>query len=194
MRTPPSPLPVDTCIYCRGDGGTDGLSREHIVPYGLGGTFVLPAASCSTCADITKRFEQACLRQMFGAVRAQLNYPTRRKHERPNRFSALRIRSEVEERITVAIGQHPTIMMFFVLDPPGLLRGQIGLKQFTYNATWACDLTGLAAERTKDIGSELPVVTQYVDLFSFCRMLAKIAHGFAVAQFGIDGFYSFLTK
>lgn len=39
--------PVNVCIYC---GGTGALSDEHIIPFGLGGRWVLPKASCAECA------------------------------------------------------------------------------------------------------------------------------------------------
>ncbi|WP_217539485.1 HNH endonuclease, partial [Stenotrophomonas sp. GbtcB23] len=47
--------PVGASIYC---GATDGrLTEEHIIPKGLGGTLVLPQASCDDCAAITSLFE-----------------------------------------------------------------------------------------------------------------------------------------
>ncbi|MBL6455031.1 hypothetical protein JMJ55_06825 [Belnapia sp. T6] len=192
----PAPIfpPVGVCIYCRSDGGAEGLSREHLFPYGLGGNYVLPEASCAACADVTKRFEQVCLRQMFGAVRAQLGYPTRRKQERPNEFPMVRVKSEAEERISVVISEHPTVLILFVFEPPGLLRGQSGIKVFAYNAVWVSDITGSAFEKAKGVGSELPLVSHHHDMFAFARMIAKIAHGLAVARFGINSFEPVLTK
>src|SRR5689334_18963196 len=38
---------VGSCVYC--GAGQGELTREHIVPLGLGGTFVLPASSCKRC-------------------------------------------------------------------------------------------------------------------------------------------------
>jgi hypothetical protein len=52
--------PVNLCIYC---GRSDGLlTREHILPIGLGGGLILPAASCRACQDITKNIETKCQR------------------------------------------------------------------------------------------------------------------------------------
>jgi hypothetical protein len=45
--------PIGHCIYC---GGTSGLSREHILPFGLSGTAELPEASCERCRKITGQF------------------------------------------------------------------------------------------------------------------------------------------
>jgi len=52
------------CIYCGTKQGP--LSDEHIVPFGLGGTLVLPKASCKACATETAKLEQVIQRMMLG--------------------------------------------------------------------------------------------------------------------------------
>jgi len=69
-------LPVNLCIYC---SATDALSEEHIVPFGLGGRWVLPKASCAGCASKTSTFEQTCQRTMFGPMRMYYDLPARRR-------------------------------------------------------------------------------------------------------------------
>src|SRR5579875_1815169 len=76
---------VGRCIYGDHDGP---FSDEHIVPYGLGGDVILPAASCRDCATKTSRFEQQVLRTMMGPLRVRLGLPTRRKKERPTEFAS----------------------------------------------------------------------------------------------------------
>jgi hypothetical protein len=44
--------PVGRCIYCPDDGSA-GLGDEHIIPYSLNGTQILPQASCRKCEKIT---------------------------------------------------------------------------------------------------------------------------------------------
>ena len=51
---------VGHCIYCP---RTDGLSDEHIIPYGLNGRWILPQASCPSCRDKTSAIETAILRE-----------------------------------------------------------------------------------------------------------------------------------
>src|SRR5665213_1960681 len=72
--------PVGACIYC---GATEGLTKEHIIPLGLGGQFVLPAASCPACSKITSDFERKVLRGFMLDGRIVDNFPTRRPKERP---------------------------------------------------------------------------------------------------------------
>ncbi len=72
--------PAGHCIYC---GRTDGLSDEHIVAYGLGGTIVLPRTSCPQCRKITGRFEHMVLRGPMWDVRALRGFPSRRPGDYP---------------------------------------------------------------------------------------------------------------
>ncbi|MBP6077135.1 MAG: hypothetical protein KA520_12490 [Nitrosomonas sp.] len=51
------------CIYC---GNTDEkLTKEHIVPRGLGGTCTIPSASCKKCQKITSQLEHSILRGTY---------------------------------------------------------------------------------------------------------------------------------
>jgi len=52
------------CIYCGATGVR--LTDEHVVPLALGGVHILEDASCDTCADITKKFEQDVARSNYG--------------------------------------------------------------------------------------------------------------------------------
>jgi len=58
------------------------LSDEHIVPFSLGGKHVIREASCSDCANITKKFEQRVARDLWGDARNSYDAPSRRKKER----------------------------------------------------------------------------------------------------------------
>jgi hypothetical protein len=53
---------VGSCIYC---GSTQQLSKEHALPLGLGGNYILPNASCEKCRKITEAFEHTCLRRKY---------------------------------------------------------------------------------------------------------------------------------
>src|SRR5947208_13602278 len=81
---------VGACIYC---GETRGpLTREHVLPRGLGGNwapegysdaFVLQHATCSSCSQITQNIEDECLRSMMDPGRARLGL------KRKDRITAL---------------------------------------------------------------------------------------------------------
>jgi hypothetical protein len=76
--------PVWKCIYCSHvHTPIDPCGKEHIIPFSLGGTLVLPRSSCTSCSAKTRAFEQVCARRMFGAYRLAANLPTRHIEERP---------------------------------------------------------------------------------------------------------------
>ena len=66
---------IGKCIYCN---SIYNLQDEHIVPYGLGGPWVLKKASCKECANLTSRLELDVLRKTFITLRASQKMPTRR--------------------------------------------------------------------------------------------------------------------
>jgi hypothetical protein len=74
--------PAGFCIYCGARGPSVALGQEHIVPKGLGGTLILPDASCRDCEKITGAIEQQCLRRMFWRS-ARLEEDSRTKTQEP---------------------------------------------------------------------------------------------------------------
>lgn len=71
---------VGACIYC---GATEGrLTEEHIIPTGLGGTLVLPNASCDMCATLTSQFEMRVLRGFLDRGRRAMGIKGRKAHKR----------------------------------------------------------------------------------------------------------------
>jgi hypothetical protein len=98
MKVPPEIwfAPVGRCIYCRRSGAelnaageNAKLSPEHIIPFSFGGHWVLPEASCQTCADITGAIEGKCCNMMLRAFRVHADVPTRRKKKRPTHLIVL---------------------------------------------------------------------------------------------------------
>jgi HNH endonuclease len=80
---------VGHCVYC---GSKTDLTKEHIIPFGLGGDQTLLDGSCGECAEKTKRFEQDCLRGWFGAFRIKAGFAGRRrkKVDRPDHIPLTR--------------------------------------------------------------------------------------------------------
>lgn len=76
---------ADICIYC--SSTSDALTREHVVPYSLGGNFVIQNASCRTCADVTSNLERSISRTTFHLPRAAFNMRSRRKNKFPSHVS-----------------------------------------------------------------------------------------------------------
>jgi hypothetical protein len=185
-------LDVGFCIYC--GSRTPPLTREHIIPRGLGGNhkphdgheaMVLRHASCEACREITRQIEETCLLNMFGPVRRKFGM-TRKDRRSPTSPVLVRYpdgREEVEH-----------------LPDEHLLGGMV----IPYFRTAQClaeatpddlgfDYKFIFAKRAKfpdgaaSVGVELKA-----DALAFARMLAKIALGLAFLWVGADNFIPFV--
>lgn len=185
--------PVDCCIYC---GTRDQpLSDEHIVPYGLAkNSLVLPKASCSQCAAITGKFEQACLRGMMGPLRTRLHAPTRKRKDRRASFPLYRIKFETLapgetatsfEPIDMQSSDYPLMYLGLLLDKPGLLMGLPAGTPQMWNTfhTYKIDEVRPFLKNRGD-----GVRLGKIDPGAFARMLAKIGYSYAVAGRGVHSF------
>ena len=191
---------VHRCIYCGRHGKNIKLGDEHIVPFGLGGKLVLPKASCDRCGKITgATIERQCLRNMFGQLRIRSNYPTRRKKERPE---TLPMSVETEGRIEFVeapVNRRPHATIMFAFPRPGILAG------LTPEESANVRLPGLWFYGQQDEAARLWTKENYPDAkrhgavasfhpVLFQKMLAKIAHSFAVAEIGYGKFNPLLPK
>ncbi len=120
---------VGECIYC---GSREGLSNVHCIPYGLKGNRVLEKASCPTCADVTKLFEEKYLRDSIGPARAALGIRTRHKKYRPSHFPMEFKLDEQDVKTMVPIDHYIPVIPFIEIGPPGHLASEtthvFGLK------------------------------------------------------------------
>lgn len=178
--------PVDQCIYC---GTVEGpLSREHIIPKGLGGTFVLPSASCSACAAATSRVERAYLRDCLGEFRQSVRLPTRRKTSRPQMLSLLSGHPNDPERsIDVSPEKYPPAIAMTVLPPARILRGLPDDDQPVFDSRfWGWFDPGRAGIAVAELG---PIgVPASFNPSVFAQLIAKIGHCWAVAHRGLSAF------
>lgn len=188
--------PVNKCIYC--GNTTDELTDEHIIPYGLNGGWILPKSSCRKCANITGKFEMDMLRGPFSDVRVGLNLRTRNKKKRPSQLSLLikRKGSEEWEVIKLSPKEHFTTVTFLEFAPPAYIDGRVCEKGIQVIAVSTIQISGSIEELIKKYNIEsIKDRVVYNAGATFEKLLAKIAYGFGVAHFGVDGFEeSFLPK
>jgi hypothetical protein len=179
---------IGRCIYC---DSTDGLTREHVIPEGIGGRWspdgqhealVLGKASCKSCREITRTLEGVCQGKMMGHFRAKAGL-VRKDRQSNTRRVKYQDATGIETCEDVTLSDLPSALMLPVFYDAGLFSGQpIGgpykirhwLKVIDGNATALRPDQGLVAAGSApgDYG----------------RLLAKIGLGYAVAYFGIDGF------
>lgn len=180
---------VNRCIYCGRTGVS--LSLEHIVPLAIKGELLLPRSSCEDCGRTTGRFEGFCCDRMFNPIRKALNYSSRRKGKRKKRAPVSYLdRNGLVRRTELPSLEHPTgLSMPKFSSLPLRLTNGIALPE---THIWRL---GPSKEKIAAVTSHLDlqaVQIADVDLESFVRLVAKIAHGFAVAHFGYEGFRPFL--
>jgi hypothetical protein len=177
--------PVGSCIYC---SSNKKLSDEHIIPYGLGGRFVLPKASCDACAKKTSKIERLCLRTMFGDLRASRVIRRRRRGKKnkyvPRPMFAQFCKTLVPYQAPIA---HDRLNMatMFALDDPTIISGKSPRNRQFVKAVWVGGSMGKNAPATANTMLNKPVpriaslMSFHPELFS--KMLAKIAHSLAMA-------------
>lgn len=189
---------VGVCIYC---DSTEGLSKEHSIPYGLAGNIVLGKASCEECRRITSGIETRILRQTMGHLRAVLNLPTRHPENRPDAVPLVFIRGDIRSEEQVPLGDAIPALVLPELGPPAVLRGLRhgqGLEPGAFIAK-----VHLVEERRTDENVQR-ILTKYnadaieipfeIKHDDFLRFIAKIALCKAVFAYGYYNFERIYIK
>jgi len=190
--------PVGKCIYC----GEVPFSDEHIIPFALAGdAAILPAASCKHCAKITGKIEHKIFRNMIGNTRIKLGAPTRRPKDRPKEIKvrvgkwaggSVESPGSITPTGTITIDASNVPLLYPALKFPrmGCLLGRDPDWDVSYDVTMLQnidEIRGALGNSANALQSEM------IYPFEFAQALAKIAHSYAVAELGLDGFRPFLT-
>ncbi|PTU71923.1 hypothetical protein [Chromobacterium haemolyticum] len=186
--------PVGRCIYCGATKWSIEESRklgdEHIIPEGLGGKLVLPEASCKSCENITSAVELEWLRSAYYTARVQKGLGKKKK--RPPRFLPLKIHKNGKTYWeSVPLEKYPAMIVTLLFDTPEILSGGIPVEKALAG--------GIAIGTIPTFGKLLkPYLDQGTVTFNpprssatsehLGRMLAKIAHSYAVSELGLTGF------
>lgn len=165
------------CIYCnKAASDPSDLTDEHIIPLSLGGKHVILEASCSDCAEITKKFEQDVARELWGDARISYDAPSRRKKERPNHIT-LPGRTRTEAPLKVAYSEYPAPMVFYQMSQAGMLQGIPQDHDISpmWKLVYIADDDKIKTFETKYPG-RLSAKFRHVPE-SFGRLIAKIGYG-----------------
>lgn len=184
-------LNVGACIYCGDKAGS--LTREHVIPRGLGGNeapvgysdaFVLQNASCEKCRRITQKIEEECLLSMMGPGRAKLGL--RRKDRATKTTAALIDRLDgTSEQLDLDWSQVPGGVIIPSFYEAGALTNKplLDVVPCDYKFIMVAPATRTVHENVRRVGVRLSANPKV-----FAQLLAKIALGAAVAEFGVAGF------
>lgn len=179
---------VNACIYCEAIGV---LSREHIVPAGLSGEWVLPKASCQECAKITSKVELHLLRGHWLPHRVRLGLRSRRPNLRQD-FAATIDDEYGVRKVLLKNVEYPG-MVVCTFSAPTVLHGEV--------RSGAPLASGIGWLQTGDANSFIQASdprpfqgTRHVtmpadlDVAMLMRFLAKVGWSYAVGVFGLSTF------
>ncbi|RWA60684.1 MAG: hypothetical protein E5X49_32920 [Mesorhizobium sp.] len=191
------------CIYCGSNQGK--LRDEHVIPYALAAnTIILEKSCCETCQNIVQRYEQEVLKKQLGVFRAQVDAPTRRPKDRPTHVDLHFVEVNADGQLirdlgfrSIPINEAPIAFHLWASPMPRRLRDPAD-PAVDSGCPWSfLDKEAayiLCRKVAKDTGANhVAVNTGQVSRLHYLRSLAKTAHAFAAAKFGVDAFEPFLT-
>lgn len=170
------------CLYCpakelRPGTGLE-LSEEHIIAEGIGGSLILPKASCEKCAGITSAIESDVQLQLLLAPKVAMGI--RGKNRSPQTTMRLQTLKNGRNSRAVMLGndRHPAILFLLALTTPNILARRVGPAASGMAGVWFHAFGSF--DGIKEMGIE-ELASPSFDTIRFCQFLAKIAHGFAAA-------------
>jgi hypothetical protein len=173
---------IGRCIYC---GSTNNLTDEHIVPNGLKGPWKLLNGSCKSCNQITSAFEKNVLRGQFLLSRASLGLPTYHPKNRPQEFSFEVEKNGCKEKIVLPVDDCPPIFMMLHLEKPRHVANYDYKKGIVAKGS-SLHGPGDAKSLMEKLGVESISFETTFSGTCFQRMLAKIAYGMVIFNYGPD--------
>ena len=192
---------ANVCIYC---DAAEHLHDEHIIPFALGGRWILPGASCGECGKKTSAFEGTCARTILGPLRMLYDIRSRRRKKRPKTLP-LKVRKTLgADWTTVEVNreEYPFLILLPLLELPDDLTGNVtaGERGAKTKNIWTRGAFGQLGVRPHletlakrfNVAELMP--TGEVDVPSFCLLLAKVAHSYATAKMGVGNFEPFLPQ
>lgn len=176
---------LGVCMYC---GEQEGLTDEHIIPYGIGGDMVLHQSSCRPCAAITSKDELKVLRGFMFEARLVGKMPSRRKKKQPKSLTRILVREDgTEFTKDYLVNQGVATMHLPIFTPPGVIDGK-----------WKPEGISVWEIGTVHLGMDVIRADQEVHGYkfensiamgAFCRFLCKIAYSYHVRERGgLSGF------
>jgi hypothetical protein len=179
--------PIGYCIYGP-DHSKDQLSREHVLPKGLGGGVVLLDASCEDCRLKTQEMEADVLGKCWGLFRdANREQIIGRKTKGDKLVEIVVVENGVRAKRKVLVSESPvSIIMPILVYGLGLTTYYDGplvhnTRTFYDNERWK-----FAQAVHAPGGGRIEVRTAF-SIERICQQLAKIAHGMMHYHYPQDG-------
>ena len=182
--------PVGRCIYCNKDTGI--LTDEHIVAYAIAGNWmILPNSSCPVCQKETTRSENHCFGQTLKPFREQIGLKSRNRKEKIKSLGLpVSYDKKTFDLIDFPVEKYPAFLMLpHLKSMPTILEARAA-KPCPEIDAWGINTQENTLGQFK--GARVGAVPFHAG--HWLRMIAKIAHSYAVAQRGLDRFRPLLQK
>lgn len=148
---------------------------------------MLPKSSCGACATETGKIEQRLARGVFRMARRALGMQTRRPKEMPTKFRAHLKSGEVR---FVSADQLPPALIFVNPLPPGLLSNRSAFTEQRMDVLFG--QRPIIGQKTTPDHVHWERIELTIPFVTLTRALAKTAHAYAVATFGLEKLEWFL--
>lgn len=168
------------------DGRTR-LSDEHIIPLSLGGNLVLREASCDECAKIiNSQIETPVLFKEWKLLRIKRGFPSRsKKKDQPTHLTLM---SKWGSPIRVPIQDYSCPVPAYQFKTARILDDS---NRGDDNKHWTMAMYADTDEEA-NMRIKFPAWNGQHNIraqpYQFARLLAKIAYGRVVSEYGLDGF------
>ena len=174
---------VNECIYC---GSKEQLTDEHIVPFALGGNFILPKSSFKSCAAITSLDERKVLKGFMLKGRIVANMPTRRKKDRPTHLKTMLL-DEYDNvtEIDLPVSEGVATIHLPIVEPPAILTGATFNSTVEFKGIDTIHVGKNPVQVASTHGKTGIRFEDKIDLNAYLRIIAKIAHAYHVANLGL---------
>lgn len=174
--------PINQCVYC---GSKHNLTDEHIVPFALGGRYILSKSSCENCSTIISKIERKVLRGFMLEARTVGNFPTRNKKTRAKSLPLEVNKDDAFSSIELLPENHPGILTLPMLALPGFWTGISESENLTIVGSETIRFGKDINEIGKSLNAKEIRVAQELDVWAFARMISKIAYCYAIASVGV---------
>jgi hypothetical protein len=191
------------CIYCGDINST--LRDEHVIPYALAAnTMILEKSCCETCQNIIQRYEQDVLKKQLGIFRAQVDAPTRSRAK--DRITHIDVQFVEVDDVgrpmrdlgirSIPVHDLPLAVHLWQSPMPRRLRSRLTPSQEQGKPWSFADrdaINKLCSKIRNETGAKhVAYNSGQVNRLHYLRSLAKTAHAFASAHYGIGAFDPYL--
>jgi hypothetical protein len=192
---PTSIRPVsDKCIYCANPliPAVD-LTGEHIIGVAFGGKWELLKASCLDCAKITSQIEKRVADNIVTPIREHLGLRGRTQKKPRSRATLHTVITQCTVKHKVPVADYPAAIYSLDFDPATSLSHK-AFVPFIKSRLVVQEIGSDFSLKANRIPGQINLVQRTpFNPLDLARMLAKIAHSYAVAKLGTDTFRPFLT-